>query len=89
MQVATTRATAAGRVLGPAEALTPIEALRAYTTGAAAALGQERTRGAIAVGLLADLAVLDADPLAVPADRLGAIRPMATMLDGVWVHDRR
>jgi predicted amidohydrolase YtcJ len=36
-------------------------------------------------GKLADLAVLDADPLAVPADRIGAIAVTATLVGGQQV----
>jgi len=89
MHAAVTRTTVAGRVLGPEERLTPVEALRSYTTGGAYALGLEHTRGAIAPGKLADLVLLDRDPLRVDPDELKALRPLATMLGGEWVFDRR
>src|SRR5437868_175310 len=44
--------------------LTPIEALRAATTGPARFLGLESKLGTVAEGKLADLVVLDADPRA-------------------------
>ncbi|TMB81001.1 MAG: hypothetical protein E6J52_00120 [Chloroflexi bacterium] len=44
--------------------LTPLAALRASTITAAAALGKEREMGAIERGKLADILVLDKDPLA-------------------------
>ena len=43
--------------------LTPLEVLRSATTNGARALGMEDQVGAIAAGRLADLVVLDADPL--------------------------
>jgi imidazolonepropionase-like amidohydrolase len=43
--------------------LTPAQALRAATQGGARALGRSSEVGAIAPGMLADLVVLDADPL--------------------------
>ncbi len=43
--------------------LTPLEVLRAATTNGAKVLGLEGKAGAIAPGMLADLVVLDADPL--------------------------
>lgn len=43
--------------------LTPIEALRAATIIAAKALGQERTLGTVEAGKLADLVILNANPL--------------------------
>ncbi|MGE5803318.1 MAG: amidohydrolase family protein, partial [Gemmatimonadota bacterium] len=44
--------------------LSPLEAIRAATGGAAAILGAERDLGTIAVGKWADLVILDADPAA-------------------------
>ncbi|WP_043630222.1 amidohydrolase family protein [Nonomuraea candida] len=44
--------------------LTPLRALRAATLEPARFLGRERTSGSVAAGKLADLVVLDADPLA-------------------------
>jgi len=44
--------------------LTPLEVLRSATVNGALALGMERDLGAIAPGKLADLVILDADPLA-------------------------
>ena len=44
--------------------LTPLEVLRSATVNGAAVMGMEHDLGAIAPGRLADLVVLDADPLA-------------------------
>jgi imidazolonepropionase-like amidohydrolase len=44
--------------------LTPAQALRAATINAAAMLEREREQGSIAAGKLADMVMLDADPLA-------------------------
>ncbi len=86
---AVNRTTASGRQLGPDERLTAAEALRSYTLGAAFVTGRERDQGSIAPGKWADLVVLADDPLAVPADELASLTPMATMLGGRWVFDRR
>jgi predicted amidohydrolase YtcJ len=48
---------------GPEEALDPIEALTAFTAGSAYINHAEKDTGSIAVGKLADLAILDRDPL--------------------------
>jgi predicted amidohydrolase YtcJ len=85
---ATTRATVTGRVLGAGERLSPEEALRSYTVGGAYATGREAWIGSIAPGKLADLVVLDRDPLAVEPEELLAVRAEATMLDGRWVFGR-
>ena len=48
--------------------LTPLEILRSATTNGARALGLEGKTGEIAAGMLADLVILDADPLADSAN---------------------
>ena len=49
--------------------------------------GDERRRGKLLPGFLADLVVLDRDPVAVPPDELPALRVVATMVGGRWVHN--
>lgn len=89
MQAAVRRETVTGRVLGPDECLTPREALRSYTIGAAFGIGRERHVGSLEPGKQADLVILDRDPLAVPTAEIRSIRPQATMVGGRWVHDVR
>lgn len=73
--------------VNPKEALTREQAVMAYTTGAAYAEFKEREKGQVAVGMLADLAVLTADLFTVPVAELEAIRSVLTMLGGKIVHD--
>ena len=47
--------------------------------------GDERVRGKLLPGYLADLVVLDRDPLACPPEELGEVQVVATMLGGRWV----
>ena len=47
----------------------------------------ERQRGKLLPGFLADLVVLDRDPLAVPPEELPDVQVVATMLGGRWVHN--
>jgi predicted amidohydrolase YtcJ len=63
------------------------EALHATIAAPAWLAGDERRRGKLAPGYLADLVVLDRDPVAVPADELPEVRVVATMLAGRWVHN--
>jgi predicted amidohydrolase YtcJ len=49
--------------------------------------GEERQRGRLLPGYLADLAVFDRDPLTLAADELSAVRPRATMVGGRWTHN--
>ncbi|MCF2434796.1 amidohydrolase family protein [Streptomyces thinghirensis] len=67
---------------GPEQALTALEALRGMTVNAAYAAGEEDEAGRIAVGHRADLTVLAADPLTVPATELADVPVLLTVLDG-------
>lgn len=69
------------------EALTREEAVAGYTRGSAFAEFAERDKGRLAVGMLADLAVLSADILTVPAEHVDAIRSILTMVGGRTIHD--
>jgi predicted amidohydrolase YtcJ len=69
----------------PAQKLTLLEAIKAYTTGAAYAAGMEERLGRLAPGCLADLLVLEEDPFFCEPERLREIRPAATMVGGEWV----
>ena len=70
----------------PEQAVTAEEALRAVTTGPAWLAGDEGRRGMLVPGQMADLTVLDRDPLQCAPDELPRVRVLATMLGGRWVH---
>lgn len=71
----------------PREALTREQAVAAYTRGAAFAEGAERDKGWLGPGTLADLAILSDDVFTAPADRLGGITSVLTMVGGAIVYD--
>ena len=49
--------------------------------------GDERRRGKLLPGYLADLVVLSRDPLDCPADELASVEVVATMAGGRWTHN--
>lgn len=71
----------------PDEAVTVEQALQAITAAPAWLAGDERRRGRLLPGFLADLVVLDRDPVAVPPDELRDVQVVATMVGGRWVHN--
>jgi predicted amidohydrolase YtcJ len=70
----------------PEQALTVEEALHATCVAPAWLTGDERRRGKLLPGYLADLVVLDRDPLACSPEDVGQVIVVATMLAGRWVH---
>ncbi|MCT1810992.1 amidohydrolase [Micrococcus luteus] len=76
------RLTQSGEVYGPDERIGVEEALRAYTVGSAAATGWAGRKGQVAAGQLADLVVLEEDPLRVEPDDLADIPISSTWVGG-------
>lgn len=66
--------------------LTRAQALGLYTHGSAWFSGDEHLRGRLAVGQLADLAVLDDDFFGIDEDAIPALRSDLTLVDGRVVH---
>jgi predicted amidohydrolase YtcJ len=72
----------------PEERISVESALRAYTVNNAYAEGNEQRKGRLAPGFLADLVILDQNPLAVPPSMLQSVRVDLTMVDGRIVFER-
>jgi len=84
---AVTRRDLAGRgPFLPRQALTPLEALRAYTAGSAYASGEEGFKGMLRPGMAADFILLDRNPLACPPEELLQIQVLSTYVDGRRVY---
>ena len=62
--------------------LTPLQALRAYTAGGAWTSFEERVKGTLEVGRVADLQVYPVDPLELPPEEWPALRPRLVALAG-------
>jgi predicted amidohydrolase YtcJ len=75
-----------GEVLAPAERVDVRTALKWYTAGGAYAGFEEKDKGSLAPGRLADFIVLDRDPLSVPASELKDVQVLATAVGGELVH---
>ena len=69
------------------DAVTIEQALHASTVAPAWLAGDERRRGKLLPGYLADLVVLDRDPVTIPPDELPDMQVVATMVGGRWVHN--
>lgn len=85
------RRDAAGQPAGgwyPDERLSAIEALSAYTLGAARAVGFDDRLGSLEAGKLADIVVLDGDPSRMDDEEIRAISVLGTMVEGRWLWRR-
>lgn len=71
----------------PAQALPLADALAAYTRDAAYAEFQEREKGALREGMLADLALLDRDLAALPPAEIASARVAMTVCGGRVVYE--
>ncbi len=81
------RRTAGGAEFGPGEALTPMQALHAWTLGSAHAAFEEHRTGSLVPGKLADLAVLSDDLTAVDPEQIASLQVLATVVGGEVRHD--
>jgi predicted amidohydrolase YtcJ len=71
-----------GKVVGPDQRVSPLQALKAVTIDAAYSLRQEKDIGSIEVGKLANLTVLAENPLTVDPMRIKDIKVLATVHEG-------
>jgi predicted amidohydrolase YtcJ len=79
--------TVGGVVMRGAEEIpSRIDALKFYTLGSAWFSFDEDKRGSLDVGKLADLAVLSADYLTVPVEKIGGLESVLTMVGGKIVY---
>jgi hypothetical protein len=71
-----------GHVIGPAQRLPAVEALRLLTTAGAWLTFEEKIKGPLRPDNLADLVVLSENPLEVPPERLKDLKCKLTMVGG-------
>jgi predicted amidohydrolase YtcJ len=85
---AVNRITRRGETLGAEQRVDVTTALRAYTSDAAYLSFEEKIKGTLELGKLGDVAVLSADPTAVPPEQLKDILVDATVIGGEVVWER-
>jgi hypothetical protein len=78
------RKSTGGQVIGPEQRVSPMEALRAMTIDAAWQIFADERLGSLEPGKLADLVILDGDPLT--AEDVRNLRVVETIVGGVSVY---
>ncbi len=79
------RVSRAGVVIGPDQRITPLEALKAITINAAYQYSEEKSKGSLEAGKLADLVILDKNPLTVDPMTIKDIKVVETIKEGVTI----
>lgn len=83
------RKTTEGKVFLPEQRVSREEGLRAYTLNNAYAAFEERDKGSITVGKLADLVVLTKNIMTIPEDEIPTARVAMTVLGGKVVYEKQ
>lgn len=89
VQTAVDRTSRKGVVIGPDERVDPWTALKAITIDAAWQIREENAKGTIEPGKLADLVILDANPMTVPVAKIAEIKVVETFKEGKSVFKRQ
>jgi len=86
---AVNRVSRTGKIIGEDEKLTPYEALKSITEWAAYQHFEEDNKGTLTVNKLADMVVLDQNPLKVDPMKIKDIIVLETIKDGQSVYTRK
>jgi predicted amidohydrolase YtcJ len=78
-----------GEVIGPDERISAYEALKAVTCNVAYWYREEAAKGTLEAGKLADLVILDKDPLKVDPMAIKDIKVLETIKEGVSIYSRQ
>ena len=82
------RTSRSGKVMGPDERLTPMEALKCITLWGAYQHFEEKTKGSLEPGKLADMVILSDNPITCEPATLGKILVLETIKEGNSVYRR-
>lgn len=86
---AVNRTSRSGAIIGEKERLTPYEALKAITDWSAYQHFEENEKGTLEKGKLADIVILDKNPLKVAADDIKNIQVLETIKEGISVYKNK
>ena len=78
-----------GVVIGPDQRVTPLEALKAITINVAYQYQEEKSKGSLEAGKLADLVILDKNPLDVDPMAIEDIKVVETIKAGKTIYKAR
>src|SRR5690606_19007103 len=82
---AVNRTTRSGRILGADQRISVLDALKAITVNAAYQYQEEDLKGSLKVGKVADLVILDENPMTIEPSKLRDIKVLETIKEGKTV----
>jgi predicted amidohydrolase YtcJ len=88
MWTAVNRKSRSGRIIGADERLSPFQALQSITIWSAYQHFEEDRKGSLEVGKLADLVILNQNPLKVNPEAIDQVQVLATIKEGQRVFER-
>lgn len=80
------RVTRTGKILGPDQRITPYEGLKTLTEWAAYQYFEEKSKGTLTAGKLADLVILDKNPLKIKSLDINTIQIVESIKEGKTVY---
>ena len=83
------RVTRSGQVLGPEQRVSAMDAIKSITINAAYQYFEERTKGSLEPGKLADFVILDQNPLTVDPMKIKDIKVVETIKEGKTIYRAR
>jgi predicted amidohydrolase YtcJ len=86
---AVNRTSLSGRTVGEHQKVTPYQALKAVTAWAAYQLKEEKSKGTLEAGKLADLVILDKNPLKVDPMEIRNIQVLETLKEGKTIFKKQ
>ena len=86
---AVNRVSRSGEVIGPDERVTPLQALKAITINGAYIYREEASKGSLQPGKLADLVILDRNPLTVDPMAIRDIKVVETIKEGKTIYQAK
>ena len=88
MWSAVNRVSRGGQWIGPDQCVGPFEALEAMTINVAKQYGESASKGSLVAGKLADMVILDQNPLRVERMRIKDIKVLETIKEGKTIYNR-
>lgn len=83
------RVSRSGKLIGKEQRISPYQGLRALTLNGAYEYFEEKTKGSLEVGKMADLVILDKNPIRVNPEEIKNIKVVETIKNGISIYQMK